>query len=58
MLDSRKLKWSPKSEYLILFGFEKLTVIDFTDLHGTKYDIIEKFNIFQKSDDGRDTLKK
>jgi len=46
MLDSRKLKWSPKSEYLILFGFEKLTVIDFTDLHGTKYDIIEKFNIF------------
>ena len=38
--DGRVLKWSPKSEYLIIFGFEKLAIIDFTDNNHTKYEII------------------
>jgi hypothetical protein len=36
----RTLKWSPKSDYMIIFGYEKLAIIDFTDEKGNKFEII------------------
>jgi len=42
----------------MVFGYERLNIIDFTDQRGEKYEIIEKFSIFQKGDDGADLIKK
>lgn len=45
---------------MVIFGYERLSVINFSDDSGEKFGIIDKsrFNILQKDENGRDTKKK
>ena len=47
----RRIKWSPESNFLVCYGYEEISIVDFREDSDTKFGIVERFTIYMNEED-------